>query len=93
MHKVISVAENVVYKCVRYPMSSLEYNKTEDFKYMKYHLQIYGSERFSTLIMKSSTIPPNYLQRSVRALYENNKSLLLQLTETDTFLTDMHTLS
>jgi len=40
MHKVISVAENIVCRCVKYHLPSLEYNKAMDFKYMKYRLQV-----------------------------------------------------
>ena len=47
---------------------ALDRAATETGKYVKYHLQIYGSERYSILIMKSSTLRPYYLQRSVRAL-------------------------
>jgi hypothetical protein len=40
MHNIISVAENIVYKCVKYNRFSLEYNKAGDFKYRVFNLKV-----------------------------------------------------
>ena len=61
MHKIISVTENIVQQCVKYPTFSLECNKAADFKYMKYRIQIDGSESgFADLEVACRPLVPKF---------------------------------